>query len=146
MVESQVVSAPALMPPLKIGTVARRSGLTVKTIRSCRDEGLSQPSSREARRSGICTCSDLKARIRSKAGEIGQKIMALQGLQAERLGMVDSWEAWGGRAADMPLPHWSPLSAQQSAEWIPGQGCLKQPTASLARPRGLQRVVVPYHC
>lgn len=52
----------------------------------------------EARRSGVCTCSDLKARIRSKAGEIGEKIVALQGLQAELFGMLDSWEACGGRA------------------------------------------------
>jgi DNA-binding transcriptional MerR regulator len=54
----------------------------------------------EARRSGVCTCSDLKARIRSKAGEIGEKIVALQGLQAELFGMLDSWEACGGRAPD----------------------------------------------
>jgi dTDP-4-amino-4,6-dideoxygalactose transaminase len=94
-------------PPLKIGEVANRSGLSVKTIRFYCDEGLIQPISRsdggyrlfddgvfselalirtlrtmeiplpdvrqilEARRSGVCTCSDLKARIRSKAGDIG---------------------------------------------------------------------------
>lgn len=57
----------------------------------------------EARRSGVCTCSELKARIRSKAGEIGEKIMALQGLQAELFGMLDGWEACGGRAPD-PAP------------------------------------------
>jgi MerR family copper efflux transcriptional regulator len=132
LVESQVVSAPSLGSPLKIGEVARSSGLTVKTIRFYCDEGLIQPSSRseggyrlfdegvfaeltlirtlrameiplsdvsqilEARRSGICTCSDLKARIRCKAGEIGEKIVALQGLQAELFGMLDSWEACGG--------------------------------------------------
>ena len=54
----------------------------------------------EARRSGVCTCSDLKARIRSKAGEIGERIVALQGLQAELSGMLDSWEACGGRAPE----------------------------------------------
>ena len=130
--ESQVVSVPALMLPLKIGEVARRSGLTVKTIRFYCDEGLIRPISRseggyrlfdegvfaeltlirtlrameiplpdvrqilEARRSGVCTCSDLKTRIRSKAGEIGEKIMALQDLQAELVAMLDSWEACGG--------------------------------------------------
>lgn len=57
----------------------------------------------EARRSGVCTCTDLKARIRSKAGEIGEKIVALQGLQAELFGMLDSWEACGGRAPE-PAP------------------------------------------
>ena len=117
----------------KIGAVASRSGLTVKTIRFYCDEGLIQPSSRseggyrlfdegvfaelalirtlrameislpdvrqilEARRSGICTCSDLKARIRSKAGEIGEKIVAMQNLQSELFGLLNSWEACGGK-------------------------------------------------
>ena len=134
--ESQVVSAPPLSPPLKIGEVAGRSGLTVKTIRFYCDEGLIQPISRsdggyrlfddtvfaelklirtlrameirlpdvrqilEARRSGICTCSDLKARIRNKAGEIGETIEALQGLQDELFGMLDSWKDCGGRVLD----------------------------------------------
>lgn len=127
-----MVSAPPLVPPLKIGTVAHRSGLTVKTIRFYCDEGLIQPINRseggyrlfdetvfaeltlirtlrameiplqdvrqilEARRSGVCTCSALQARIRLKAGEIGEKIVALQGLQTELFGMLDSWEACGG--------------------------------------------------
>ena len=127
---------PALSPPLKIGEAARRSGLTVKTIRFYCDEGLIQPVSRseggyrlfdesvfaeltlirtlrameiplpdvrqilEARRSGVCTCSELKGRIRRKAGEIGEKIEALQGLQSELIGMLERWEACGGRAPD----------------------------------------------
>jgi MerR family copper efflux transcriptional regulator len=139
-VESQVVAALALPSPLKIGTVASRSGLTVKTIRFYCDEGLIQPGSRseggyrlfdegvfaelalirtlrameiplqevrrilEAKRTGICTCSDLKARIRGKAGEIGEKILALQGLQAELFGMLESWEACGGSAPSPPSP------------------------------------------
>lgn len=122
-----------LSPPLKIGEVARRSGLSVKTIRFYCDEGLIQPISRsdggyrlfgdsvfaeltlirtlrameiplpdvrqvlESRRSGVCTCSALQARIRVKAGEIGETIVALQGLQAELFAMLDSWEACGGR-------------------------------------------------
>ena len=132
--ESQV----ELAAPLKIGDVAQRSGLTVKTIRFYCDEGLIEPISRseggyrlfdkevfaelalirtlkameipledvgqilEARRSGICTCTDLKARIRSKAGEIGEKIVALQGLRAELFTMLDSWEACGGRTPPAP--------------------------------------------
>ena len=135
--EGQVVIAPPLRQPLKIGEVARRSGLTVKTIRFYCDEGLIQPISRsdggyrlfddtvfaeltlirtlrameiplqdvrqilESRRSGVCTCSALQARIRVKAGEIGEKIVALQGLQAELFAMLDSWEACGGRT---PVP------------------------------------------
>jgi MerR family copper efflux transcriptional regulator len=131
LVESQGVVAPAMQQPLKIGAVARRSGLTVKTIRFYCVEGLIQPSSRseggyrlfdeavfaeltlirtlrameiplldvrqilEARRSGACTCRALQARIRLKAGEIGETIVALQGLQAELFSMLDSWEACG---------------------------------------------------
>ncbi|MFZ9464477.1 MAG: MerR family transcriptional regulator [Synechococcaceae bacterium WB4_1_0192] len=53
----------------------------------------------EARRSGVCTCSALQARIRVKAGEIGERIVALRGLQAELVAMLDSWEACGGRRA-----------------------------------------------
>jgi len=115
----------------KIGAVASRSGLSVKTIRFYCDEGLIQPSTRsnggyrlfdegvfaeltlirtlramefplpdvrqilEARRSGVCTCSDLNVRIRRKAGEIGAKIEALQRLQADLFGMLHNWEACG---------------------------------------------------
>ena len=122
----------------KIGAVARRSGLTVKTIRFYCDEGLIQPISRseggyrlfddgvfselalirtlramelpltdvrqilEARRSGVCTCSDLKARIRSKAGEIGETITAMQNLQSELFALLNSWEACGGRMPAAP--------------------------------------------
>ena len=53
----------------------------------------------EARRSGVCTCSALQTRIRVKAGEIGERIVALRGLQAELVAMLDSWEACGGRRA-----------------------------------------------
>jgi len=124
----------------KIGAVASRSGLTVKTIRFYCDEGLIQPSSRseggyrlfdegvfaelalirtlrameislpdvrqilEARRSGICTCSDLKARIRSKAGEIGEKITAMQSLQSELFALLNSWEVCGSRRPVAPTP------------------------------------------
>ncbi|MFM7087483.1 MAG: MerR family transcriptional regulator [Cyanobium sp.] len=127
------MSAEPSRASLKIGAVACRSGLTVKTIRFYCDEGLIHPIGRSeggyrlfdeavfseltlirtlrameiplpdvrqilaSRRSGVCTCSELKARIRSKAGEIGEKIEALQGLQAELFGMLDSWEACGGR-------------------------------------------------
>ncbi|MEB3361578.1 MAG: MerR family transcriptional regulator [Synechococcaceae cyanobacterium] len=131
---------PLVMPPLKIGAVARRSGLSVKTIRFYCDEGLIQPFGRseggyrlfddevfaelalirtlramelplpdvrrilEARRSGVCTCSDLKARLRSKAGEIGEKITAMQNLQTELFDLLNSWEACGGRPATPPTP------------------------------------------
>jgi MerR family copper efflux transcriptional regulator len=140
LVESQVVSAPPVKPPLKIGEVANRSGRTVKTIRFYCDEGLIQPISRsdggyrlfddgvfselalirtlrameiplpdvrqilEARRSGVCTCSDLKARIRSKAGDIGAKITAMQNLQTELFALLNSWEACGGRTPAAPNP------------------------------------------
>ncbi len=130
-----MVSAPPLMSPLKIGAVARRSGLSVKTIRFYCDEGLIHPIGRseggyrlfaesvlaelalirtlraielplpdvrqvlESRRSGLCTCSDLKARIRLKASEIGEKIAALHHLQTELVAMLGTWEACGGSPA-----------------------------------------------
>ena len=133
LVESQVAPAPSLASPLKIGEVAHRSGLTVKTIRFYCDEGLIQPISRsaggyrlfgeevfaelalirtlkameiplqdvtrilESRRSGVCTCDSLKATIRSKAGEIEQKIAALGDLHRELEGLLNSWEDCGGR-------------------------------------------------
>ncbi|MEX0588468.1 MAG: MerR family transcriptional regulator [Cyanobium sp.] len=118
---------------LKIGEVAQRSGLTVKTIRFYCDEGLIQPMGRseggfrlfgddvlaelalirtlkamdiplqdvtrilESRRSGICTCESLTATIRSKAGEIEQKIYALRNLHQELNALLSSWEDCGGR-------------------------------------------------
>ena len=116
--------------PLRIGAVASRSGLTVKTIRFYCEEGLIHPLGRseggyrlfaelalirtlramelplpdvrqvlEARRSGLCTCNALKARIRLKAGEIGEKIAALQQLHTELEAMLTSWEACGGNPA-----------------------------------------------
>ena len=126
--ESQVVVA----APLKIGEVAERSGLTVKTIRFYCDEGLIHPISRseggyrlfgdavfaeltlirtlkamdiplqdvtqilESRRSGVCTCASLQATIRSKAGEIEQKIAALRDLHTELHDLLTRWEDCGG--------------------------------------------------
>jgi DNA-binding transcriptional MerR regulator len=53
----------------------------------------------EARRSGICSCENLQATIRSKAGEIQQRIEDLLALQAELTAMLNSWEACGGEKA-----------------------------------------------
>jgi DNA-binding transcriptional MerR regulator len=118
--------------PLKIGEVAERSGLTVKTIRFYCDEGLIHPISRseggyrlfsdavfaeltlirtlkamdiplqdvtqilESRRSGVCTCASLQATIRSKAGEIEQKIAALRDLHSELEDLLSRWQDCGG--------------------------------------------------
>jgi Predicted transcriptional regulators len=118
----------------KIGAVAERSGVSVKTIRFYCDQGLLQPSARsegryrlfaesvygelalirtlrgldiplptitavlEARRSGVCTCDNLQAAIRGKAGEIQQRIADLQSLHAELNGLLSSWQRCGGRA------------------------------------------------
>ena len=119
--------------PLKIGEVARRSGLSVKTIRFYCDEGLVRPISRseggyrlfdeavfaelalirtlkamdlslqditqilESRRSGVCSCASLKDTIRSKAGEVGEKIEALRHLHQELNALLISWEDCGRR-------------------------------------------------
>jgi MerR family transcriptional regulator, copper efflux regulator len=119
----------------KIGAVAERSGVPVKTIRFYCDQGLLQPSCRsegryrlfdasvygelglirtlraldiplatiaavlEARRSGVCTCDNLQATIRGKAGEIKQRITDLQTLHHELNAMLSSWQRCGGRPA-----------------------------------------------
>lgn len=118
---------------LKIGDVAARSGLTVKTIRFYCDEGLIHPASRsdggfrlfspdvfeeltfirtlraleitlpdvmkilESRRSGICTCTSLQSTIRSKAGEIEQKISALRAMHIELMDLLNDWQDCGGQ-------------------------------------------------
>lgn len=119
----------------KIGAVAARSGVSVKTIRFYSDQGLLQPSGRseghyrlfdgsvygelalirtlraldiplatiaavlEARRSGVCTCDNLQATIRGKAGEIEQRIADLQELHQELSAMLSSWQSCGGEPA-----------------------------------------------
>jgi len=119
--------------PMKIGEVAQRSGLSVKTIRFYCDERLIHPIRRseggyrlfgdavlaelalirtlkamdiplqdvtsilDSRRSGVCTCASLQATIRSKAGEIEQKISALNHLHQELNTLLSSWEDCGGR-------------------------------------------------
>jgi MerR family copper efflux transcriptional regulator len=137
-VESQVVAQQRVELPgqelEKIGAVAERSGVTVKTIRFYCDQGLLRPSARsagryrlfdqsvygelalirtlrgldiplptitavlEARRSGVCTCDNLQATIRGKAGEIQQRIADLRSLHAELNGLLSSWQRCGGRA------------------------------------------------
>jgi MerR family copper efflux transcriptional regulator len=118
---------------LKIGDVAARSGLTVKTIRFYCDEGLIHPTGRseggfrlfgpdvfadltfirtlraleiplpdvrkilETRRSGICTCTSLQNTIRTKAGEIEDKITALRAMHVELMGLLNDWQDCGGR-------------------------------------------------
>lgn len=118
---------------LKIGAVARRSGLTIKTIRFYSEEGLIHPVGRseggyrlfneevfaeltlirtlkaleiplqdvrqilESRRSGVCTCASLQDTIRSKTGEIEQKIAALRHLHTELEELLSRWQDCGGR-------------------------------------------------
>lgn len=51
----------------------------------------------EARRSGVCTCDNLQATIRGKAGEIQQRIADLQSLHAELNALLGGWQRCGGR-------------------------------------------------
>lgn len=130
-------SAPARVAPcrvaLKIGEVARRSGLSIKTIRFYSEEGLIHPIGRseggyrlfaeevfaeltlirtlkameiplhdvrqilESRRSGMCTCASLQDTIRTKTGEIEQKIAALRDLYRELEELLSRWQDCGGR-------------------------------------------------
>ena len=55
----------------------------------------------KARRSGVCTCNNLQATIRDKAGEIQQRIANLQSLHAELNGLLSSWQGCGGRPAQV---------------------------------------------
>jgi MerR family copper efflux transcriptional regulator len=136
-VESQVVARQLAELPAqeleKIGAVAARSGVSVKTIRFYCDQGLLKPSGRsegryrlfdatvygelalirtlraldiplatiaavlEARRSGVCTCDNLQATIRGKAGEIQQRIADLQALHSELNALLSAWQRCGGR-------------------------------------------------
>ena len=50
----------------------------------------------QAQRSGICTCSDLKATIREKLGEIHDRLNELKMLESELKMMLKSWEPCGG--------------------------------------------------
>lgn len=141
--ESQVPGPQPLQRPdralEKIGAVADRSGVSVKTIRFYCDQGLLQPSGRsegryrlfdesvygelalirtlraldiplatiqavlEARRSGVCTCDNLQATIRGKAGEIQQRIADLQALHNELNALLHSWQRCGGSPPATPL-------------------------------------------
>lgn len=118
---------------LRIGEVAKGSGLSVKTIRFYCEENLIQPAARtvggfrlfredvfdelvlirtlkameiplgdvrrilEARRMGMCTCTSLQTMIRTKAGEIEQKIWALKSLYETLNNLLETWEDCGGR-------------------------------------------------
>ena len=137
--ESQVAAQQLAQVPAqaldRIGAVAMRSGVSVKTIRFYCDQGLLRPSGRsegryrlfdasvygelalirtlraldislptiaavlEARRSGVCTCDNLQATIRGKAGEIEQRIADLQELHQELSAMLSSWQSCGGEPA-----------------------------------------------
>ena len=137
--ESQVAAQQLAQVPAqaldRIGAVAMRSGVSVKTIRFYCDQGLLRPSGRsegryrlfdasvygelalirtlraldislptiaavlEARRSGVCTCDNLQATIRGKAGEIEQRIADLQELHRELTAMLSGWQSCGGEPA-----------------------------------------------
>ncbi|MBM5785106.1 MAG: MerR family transcriptional regulator [Cyanobacteria bacterium K_DeepCast_35m_m1_288] len=51
----------------------------------------------ESRRSGICTCTSLQSTIRSKAGEIEQKISALRAMHIELMDLLNDWQDCGGQ-------------------------------------------------
>jgi len=118
---------------MKIGEVAQRSGLSIKTIRFYSEEGLFHPIGRseggyrllnegvfaeltliralkameiplqdvrqilESRRSGVCTFASLKEKIRTKAGEIEQKMAALRDLHSELEALLSRWQDCGGQ-------------------------------------------------
>jgi MerR family copper efflux transcriptional regulator len=107
-------------PSLRIGEVAKRTGLPVKTIRFYCDEGLLQPKDRsaagyrlfdevnlaelarilEVRRSGVCTCSVLKDSVAAKMSSLDQRISELRAMKDELARLLNSWQDCGGSKAD----------------------------------------------
>ena len=123
---------------MKIGDVAQRSGLSIKTIRFYSEAGLIHPAGRstggyrlfhdnvfaeltlirtlkamdiplqevkqivDAKRSGLCTCNSLQAKIQAKASEIEQKIQALHQLHHELINLLSHWQACGGSQPSTP--------------------------------------------
>lgn len=68
----------------------------------------------DARRTGFCTCENLQATIRSKRGEIQQRIHDLMALQTELARMLRSWESCGGRNTPIKSEISSPSVASRS--------------------------------
>ena len=88
---------------LKSGEVAKRSGLSVKTIRFYCDEGLVHPTGRSEGGYRLFD-NDIFAElalIRTiKAGGIEQKIVALRSLYNELHSLLERWDDCGGRKSD----------------------------------------------
>ena len=53
------------------------------------------------RRSGVCSCASLQDAIRTRAGEIGQRIAALHDLQLELEALLSCWQDCGGRKTSL---------------------------------------------
>jgi DNA-binding transcriptional MerR regulator len=53
----------------------------------------------ESRRSGVCTCASLQDTIRTKAGDIEDKITALREMHVELMELLVDWQECGGRNA-----------------------------------------------
>jgi MerR family copper efflux transcriptional regulator len=53
----------------------------------------------ESRRSGVCTCASLQDTIRTKAGDIEDKITALRKMHVELMELLVDWQECGGRNA-----------------------------------------------
>ena len=51
----------------------------------------------EARRKGLCSCSNLQTTIREKSLEIRQRLADMEAIHAELEQMLSSWESCGGR-------------------------------------------------
>ena len=110
LLESQVVALQLPEEPAKelqkIGAVATRSGVSVKTIRFYCDQGLLQPSGRSEGRYRLfdeSVDSDL-ALIRTLRGldiPLTTITAVLKSLHAEINGLLSTWQRCGGRPAQV---------------------------------------------
>ena len=50
----------------------------------------------EVRRSGFCNCGALKTSIQSRVESINQRMIALESMRKELVGLVESWRNCGG--------------------------------------------------
>ena len=78
------VSAATAKAPagLRIGEVAKRSGLPVKAILA-------------ARRVGVCSCDSLRRLIQEKRDEIQGRLTGLEALRQELSTLLQGWEDCG---------------------------------------------------
>jgi hypothetical protein len=84
---------------LRVGEVAKRSGLSVKTIRALRTMDVSIAEVArilEVCSTGVCPCSTLKQSITTKMDSIDARIDQLDAMRDQLKRLLSSWQDCGG--------------------------------------------------